>query len=67
MLDDPITPRGVKVANPAFDVTPNKLIAAIITDRGVAKPPFKRSLARLLKADPERAASSKKSKRAGRR
>ncbi len=47
-----MTPRGVKVANPAFDVTPNDLIAAIITDRGVARPPYTRSLAKLLKAGP---------------
>ena len=47
--DDQITPRGVKVANPAFDVTPSELIAAIITDRGVAKAPYKRSIAKLLR------------------
>jgi methylthioribose-1-phosphate isomerase len=37
-------PWNVKVRNPAFDVTPNANIAAIITDRGVAKPPFTTSL-----------------------
>jgi methylthioribose-1-phosphate isomerase len=37
-------PWEVKVRNPAFDVTPNANIAAIITDRGVAKPPFTESL-----------------------
>jgi methylthioribose-1-phosphate isomerase len=31
---------GVAVANPAFDITPHPLIAAIITERGVARPPF---------------------------
>lgn len=36
-----ITPSGVKVWNPAFDVTPARLITAIITDRGVIKPPYK--------------------------
>jgi methylthioribose-1-phosphate isomerase len=55
VLGEQVTPHGVKVANPAFDVTPNELIAAIITDRGVAKPPYKRSLAKLLKAQPKRA------------
>jgi methylthioribose-1-phosphate isomerase len=44
-----ITPAGVKVANPAFDVTPAKYITAIITDRGVVKPPYKKSIAELLK------------------
>ena len=37
-------PWGVKVRNPAFDVTPNANIAAIITDRGVARPPFAETL-----------------------
>ena len=37
-------PEGVRVIHPAFDVTPNRLIAAIITERGVARPPFERSL-----------------------
>ncbi|MGE5672061.1 MAG: S-methyl-5-thioribose-1-phosphate isomerase [Fibrobacterota bacterium] len=33
-------PIGVKVFNPAFDVTPNSLITAFITDKGVIKPPY---------------------------
>ena len=33
-------PDGIDVFNPAFDVTPNQLITAFITDRGVIKPPF---------------------------
>ncbi len=32
------------VANPAFDITPARLIAAIITERGVHRPPYERSL-----------------------
>lgn len=43
-----ITPAGVSVANPAFDVTPAKYITAIITERGVIYPPFKANLAKLL-------------------
>lgn len=43
----PIAPTGVAVANPAFDVTPHDLITAIITERGVAYPPFTVSLRRL--------------------
>jgi methylthioribose-1-phosphate isomerase len=35
-----VAPRGVQVANPAFDVTPARLIAAIITEQGIAWPPF---------------------------
>jgi len=39
----------VGVWNPAFDVTPARLIPAIITDRGVAYPPYTESLAQLNK------------------
>ncbi len=42
-----IAPEGVEVYNPAFDVTPNDLIAGIITEKGVARAPFKESLAKL--------------------
>lgn len=42
--DHQMTPDGVGVHNFAFDVTPNELIAAIITDRGVARPPYTESL-----------------------
>jgi methylthioribose-1-phosphate isomerase len=45
--DKQLTPDGVEVHNFAFDVTPNEFIAAIITDRGVARPPYIESLARL--------------------
>jgi methylthioribose-1-phosphate isomerase len=38
----------VEAANPAFDVTPARLITAIITERGVAAPPYRDSLARLF-------------------
>lgn len=40
-------PYGVGVRNPAFDVTPARNIAAIITEKGVALPPFGQSLERL--------------------
>lgn len=46
--DVQITPDDVKVANPAFDVTPARYITAIITDRGVAKPPYEKTLAALI-------------------
>ena len=35
-----VAPNGVRVENPAFDVTPNKYVTAIITERGVAKAPY---------------------------
>lgn len=45
--DHQLAPEGTNVHNPAFDVTPNQLIAAIITDRGVARAPFDKSLKEL--------------------
>jgi methylthioribose-1-phosphate isomerase len=42
-----IAPAGAKIANPAFDVTPNRYVHAIITNRGVARPPFQESLREL--------------------
>ncbi len=44
-----IAPEGIKVYNPAFDVTPNGLIDAIITDKGVIRKPFKESIKDILK------------------
>ena len=43
-----LAPEGVEVQNPAFDVTPNELITAIITDKGVAEAPFEVSLKKLV-------------------
>ncbi len=45
-----ITPEGVGVENPAFDVTPHRYVSAIITERGVARPPYGESLARLARS-----------------
>lgn len=45
-----LAPDGVQVHNPAFDVTPHEFITAIITDKGVARPPFVKSL-KMLAAD----------------
>ena len=39
-----IAPEGVRVENPAFDVTPAKYVTAIITERGVARAPYEKSL-----------------------
>ena len=44
-----VAPRGMKVYNPAFDVTPAKLISAIITEKGILTRPYGRSIARLRK------------------
>ncbi len=49
IFDRQIAPSGVRVANPAFDVTPNALVTAIVTERGIARAPFDRALARLAR------------------
>ncbi|MNJ02909.1 Methylthioribose-1-phosphate isomerase [compost metagenome] len=41
-------PQGVKVYNPAFDVTPNEYVTAIITEKGVVRAPFQENLAALF-------------------
>ena len=46
----PIAPEGVRVANPAFDVTPNRFVSAIITEGGVVKAPYREGLERVLEA-----------------
>ncbi len=44
------SPEGVDAYNPAFDVTPAELVTAFITECGVVRPPYRDSLARLLRA-----------------
>ena len=44
-----IAPKRVKIYNPAFDVTPHRLISAIVTERGVLRKPYKVSLRKLLR------------------
>ena len=43
-----LTPEGARIRNPAFDVTPAKYVTAIITERGIARAPFRESLAELV-------------------
>jgi methylthioribose-1-phosphate isomerase len=43
-LGHAIAPPGVDAWNPAFDVTPNRFIAGIITEKGIARKPYKRTL-----------------------
>ena len=42
-----ITPEGANIAHPAFDITPNDLVTAIITDRGIAEQSYSTSLKKL--------------------
>ena len=46
--DRQLAPSGVKALHPAFDVTPSRLITALITERGVVRPPYGKALGRLL-------------------
>jgi methylthioribose-1-phosphate isomerase len=43
-----LAPEGVAVRNPAFDVTPHRYVTAIVCERGVARPPYERSLRALV-------------------
>ena len=47
-----MVPDGVGVENPAFDVTPAKLVTAIITERGIARAPYEKSLRELANQSP---------------
>ena len=49
-----VTPAGAAARNPAFDVTPARLVTAIVTEVGIARPPYRRSLpAHVRRADGE--------------
>jgi methylthioribose-1-phosphate isomerase len=45
-----LTPEAARVRNPAFDVTPSKYVSAIITEHGIARPPYHESLKDLVEA-----------------
>ena len=44
----PMAPEGVKTFNPAFDVTPHDLITAVVTEKGIVRPPFDRGLREIM-------------------
>jgi methylthioribose-1-phosphate isomerase len=46
-----MTPDGVSIENPAFDVTPSKYVTAIVTERGIARAPYEDSLQKLEAAE----------------
>jgi methylthioribose-1-phosphate isomerase len=48
-----IAPEGIQVANPAFDITPYRYVTGIVTENGVAYPPFTTSLERLVRRPAE--------------
>jgi methylthioribose-1-phosphate isomerase len=43
-----LVPKGTRAANPAFDLTPNKYVKAIITEKGIARRPYRKSLKKLF-------------------
>jgi len=49
--DKKTAPDDIKVINPAFDITPPELISGIITEKGVAKPPYDESIKKLFEVD----------------
>jgi methylthioribose-1-phosphate isomerase len=46
----PVAPEKTTVENPAFDVTPARYVAAVVTERGVARAPYQESLRKLVEA-----------------
>jgi methylthioribose-1-phosphate isomerase len=53
-----VAPEGIGVANPAFDVTPHRYIAAIITERGILRPPYGPALAEAVQTAEQGALAS---------
>ena len=60
ILGRQVAPSGTYAVNPAFDITPARLITAIVTENGVATPPFGVALTRMLKGAKKAAAPAKK-------
>jgi methylthioribose-1-phosphate isomerase len=46
-----VTPKNAKARNPAFDVTPNRLVTGIVTENGIAYPPFEVNLKKVVKGE----------------
>ncbi len=46
-----VTPKNAKARNPAFDVTPNRLLSGIVTENGVVYPPFEVNLRKAVNGD----------------
>jgi methylthioribose-1-phosphate isomerase len=53
-----MTPEGVQIENPAFDVTPAKYVTAIVTERGIARAPYGESLSALVKGEKQPSAQT---------
>ena len=44
----PMAPEGVKTYNPSFDVTDHKYITAVITEKGIVRPPYDVNLKKIM-------------------
>jgi len=64
--DVTVAPEGVPVFNPAFDVTPQRYLTAIITEEGVCYPPFTESLSQAKAAAEARVQASRLAREQGR-
>jgi methylthioribose-1-phosphate isomerase len=53
-----VTPDGIEVENPAFDVTPAKYVTAIVTEKGIARAPYEESLGKLARQDAQQTVSA---------
>jgi methylthioribose-1-phosphate isomerase len=51
LLGRQVTPHGVSARNPAFDVTPKRLVTAIVTENGVVYPPYVENLKKIVTGD----------------
>jgi len=49
LFGEPVAPKNAKARNPAFDVTPNRLLTGIVTENGVVYPPFDVNLAKAVR------------------
>ena len=46
---DQVAPAGARARNPAFDITPHRLISALVTENGIVYPPFESNLKKVVK------------------
>lgn len=47
----PLSPEGATARNPAFDITPHRLVTAIVTENGIAAPPYNKSLQKAVRGE----------------
>jgi methylthioribose-1-phosphate isomerase len=47
-----IGPEGVRIQNPAFDITPNRYVKAIVTEKGIIKAPYRREIKKIFRESP---------------